>query len=905
MSNNLRTRANFIRAAAGRRVTAVTQKLLWLIVLLAVARVMAQAQEPGTNNALHAPAVPYASPEPQRVLGSKVVSNETGVAPGPAAQLYRQLRNVGLDPQRVYHIRDASIERDEVHITLDDGTIGFMQAVDGRITGAYFNGDGEVLVVPPDRVERRSLGLFTGVAILEEKFSSAFFRFNDDTFAELEPYLRATEDGQSFIATYSTTVQTLAESDALRLLVSFINARRSADGKLVPDPGDRLLRARFAGEKHGLFDVFYDTTAGEQIMMGQFATTERGTTNYNIWTSFPMRSRRAGGKSRIASHGSAAPAVVQGGGEDAAESIRVTQYKIRAAIGINHDLDCDATLGIEVQRERARMIIFELSRYLKVRQVDSDGKPLEFLQNEALEGTALARRGNDVVAVIFPEKLQPGRKLTLHFTYAGLVLSDAGGGLMYVGARGIWYPNRGFAPASFDLEFRYPPDWTLVATGKMVSHQTEAGQQVAHWQADRPIPVAGFNLGHYIRAGEKAGNIPVEVYAARGVERDFPAQRAQVVIAPPNPRNPRASIPIVVPAPLPAPSSNAQNVAERVSKAVETLSRELGPYPYSSLTLSQMPGRMSQGWPTLVFLSSYSFLSPEERRLARLDENASFLYASLMPIHETAHQWWGDLVGWKTYRDQWLVEALANYCSLAALEKSSPRQVQSFLDQYRNNLLEKNDDGVINAEAGPVTLGVRLYSSLFPNGYDMISYGRGTWLFHMLRHMLRDAEQLSQAKARKDVRLAADKENLADEPFFRVLRKIRQQYEGKQITNRDVQRAFEEELPNSLRFEGEASLGWFFDEWVNGTAIPKLQLASVKIARSPNRTSASGTILQKEGPDELVTSVPIYAVLQNPRDPVLVGRVFADGPETSFRLTVPAGTRKLVIDPYQTVLARP
>ncbi len=53
---------------------------------------------------------------------------------------------------------------------MNDGTIAFLQTVDGRITGAFFEGDGEVLVRPPDRQERASLGLFTGEGVLEEKF---------------------------------------------------------------------------------------------------------------------------------------------------------------------------------------------------------------------------------------------------------------------------------------------------------------------------------------------------------------------------------------------------------------------------------------------------------------------------------------------------------------------------------------------------------------------------------------------------------------------------------------------------------------------------------------------------------------------------------------------------------------
>jgi len=52
-----------------------------------------------------------------------------------------------------------------------------------------------------------------------------------------------------------------------------------------------------------------------------------------------------------------------------------------------------------------------------------------------------------------------------------------------------------------------------------------------------------------------------------------------------------------------------------------------------------------------------------------------------------------------------------------------------------------------------------------------------------------------------------------------------------------------------------------------------------------------------------VTSVPIYAV--SGRTQILLGRVFADGEETSFHLSAPAGTHKLLIDPYGTILTAP
>jgi len=72
---------------------------------------------------------------------------------------------------------------------------------------------------------------------------------------------------------------------------------------------------------------------------------------------------------------------------------------------------------------------------LQIKQIDWDGKALEFIHNEALAGSNRARLGNDLVAVIFPQALKTGQKLNLHFAYGGEVLSEAGSGLLFVGAR--------------------------------------------------------------------------------------------------------------------------------------------------------------------------------------------------------------------------------------------------------------------------------------------------------------------------------------------------------------------------------------------------------------------------------------------------------------------------------------
>src|SRR4051812_18541368 len=120
-------------------------------------------------------------------------------AQSASASLYRRLAAVGIDRTKIFAVRDASIDREDLHLSLNDGVIAFLEPVEGKVTGALFVGEGEVLVVPPSYQERQSLALFTGVAVLSEKFSVAYFRFNDTKFmADLEPGLRQAKAPQHF-----------------------------------------------------------------------------------------------------------------------------------------------------------------------------------------------------------------------------------------------------------------------------------------------------------------------------------------------------------------------------------------------------------------------------------------------------------------------------------------------------------------------------------------------------------------------------------------------------------------------------------------------------------------------------------------------------------------------------------
>ena len=814
-----------------------------------------------------------------------------------AESLYFALRSVGLDKNRVYQIREASLERTKLHISLDDGTIAFTEDAGGHITGAFFKGYGEVLLIPPDPVERASLSLFTGAAVLEETFSSAYFRFNDDVFSELQPSLRAAQDPAAFASEWGLTARNLASEDALRLLITFSDSL--PDGK-APVPGnanDHFLHALIEGNKLGAFDAWYDSLGLEQISVGQHRHVETED-YYDLWTSFA-----------VPLPGSSKAAPGDNEGEIPSPDFEVTHFDIHSQIKAVKELVATATLSIVARHRTRRALLFELSRLLQVKEVTVDGHAVEFIHNQAIEGSHLAKQGNNLIAVILPAPLAPGQKVELRFVYSGAVISEAANGLLFVGEHGTWYPNRGFAMALFDMEFRYPSGWTLVATGHRTEMQVEGGQQISKWTTERPVPVAGFNLGKYSETVTHAGKVAITTYATATVEKEFPGTSSNPgpevpgFLDPrqedPRRQNPRAlSSLTILPPPRPSPSGNAQMVGALSAKAIKFYESHFGAYPYGQLAITQMPGYMSQGWPGLIFLSSYSFLKPEE--MARLQADpVRRLMSEQIIAHETAHQWWGDLVNWSSYRDQWIMEGLANYSALMLLESQDPMKFRRVMQDYRGDLIEKKVKGRPLIDAGPVTLGFRLSSSQFPGAYDALCYGRGTWLFHMLRAMMRDAADKRGSAATHSKEAA---KQVDEEPFLRALRKLRKNYEDKSIGSAELMQVFASELPASLWYEGHQSLDWFYEGWINGNAVPAFDLRDVKFTTKGNTTLVSGTIVQEHAPDTLVTAVPLYASLGNKN--IFLKRVFAEGQETQFHISAPPGTRKILLDPEQTLLAR-
>jgi len=823
----------------------------WLVLSARAALQNPAAQNPAAQSP--APANPAGATAPPRAL------------PEDPRALYQALNELRVDDAQVYAVHEIDLRRDVVRLKLTDGKLAFLQAIGGRVTGAVFAGSGHVLATPHDRGERRSLAQFLGVPILDQTFSRAYFRFTDETAGEIREQLQLggsnTASDADFAASWNPVVAMLNPGQSLRVMYDLLSAQ--------PLP---YFYAGIAGDAAGPFDMLVDRRRDEQVMFGRTRLVN-GLPAYDVWASFR------------AADAPAAPI----------RPFAPVDYRVDTAIADDLSLEGKTVLHLKALRAGERIVGLELSRNLAVERVQTaDGQPLVYFQNEELSRREILRHGNNSLLVVLPTPVHANDEIGFEVTYRGSVIGDAGNGVKFVGEHDTWYAHLAgsdsFVP--FDLSFRWPRRLTLVATGNQVESHDEGAARTGRWRSEVPFEVAGFNLGEYKMEATGPERVRVKLYANQQleeaiVERLRENEEALALARPPGlPPGVLNGSNVDVAPPPPSPASVLKGLGAQILDSIQFFEKLNGAFPFDHLDVSQIPGTFGQGWPGLVYLSTFAFLPREAQQRAGMGEEAQEEARELMAPHEVAHQWWGNVVAEASYRDAWIVEGMANYLAMLEAEARRPsaHRLETWLERYRK-VLTTAPQGLAGApdEAGPLTLGVRLNSSKIPQAYDEIIYGKGAWVMHMLREMLREP-------ASKD----------PDARFRDLLVSILTEYRFRPLSTADFQRAVEKKMTASMDLEGTHKMDWFFDEWVRATGIPRYKV-EYQVKPRGAEFAITGKLTQS-GVDEVFTApVPLYAAHPGAK-PAPLGVVITTGRETRFHFVVKARPSHLVIDPHLTVL---
>lgn len=748
-------------------------------------------------------------------LSSLILAAAIGRASGPsAAELARSIHEAALDPGECYRVRDLSFRKDDIRIYFTDGYLIFSKPAAGQRVSAMFTadvegGDGEVILMPPTRAERQSLATFTHSPNLDEHIGAAMMIFSDGTGTLLRDRIqkesadkKVPEIGALMAEKWSSALTNVREGFELRMV----------DDLFSPDPTKSgFLFLGLAGRERGNFDLLYDPRAREQIVSGQLA--DHGSRlRYNIWTSFMAHSVRTGAAKRIE------------------PGFALTHFSIDAVLDASLHMKASTTIRLRVGKAALRSFPFEITEAMKVGSVRVDDAPAELFTRDSAREHALHGNADNALLVVTPGELAPGSEHVFSFEHQGDVISSAGNGVYFVGARSTWYPRNSPEFSTYDLTFRYPKKLTCVTAGELLDDRIEGETRITRRSTSVPIRFAGFNLGNYQRVTGSAPGFNVEIYGNRGLEAALepksgsPPQLATRPLTAQQRRDMQALS--QTPALSPDPLARLHAVSADVSSSLELFSGLFGAPALKTLTVAPIPGRFGQGFPGLVYLSTIAYLDPSSRPASLRSEEQLVFFSDLIVPHEVAHQWWGNVVIISSYQDEWLMESLANYSALLWLEKKSgSKAVEAVLEDYRGRLLKKDDAGRTVESAGPIVWGLRLESSGTADAWRAITYEKGSWIMHMLRR------------------------RMGDERFQKMLAELRRRYEFRVITTEEFRALATEFLPPH---SPSGTMDTFFDSWVYSTGIPKLNLQS-----SIKGFKVSGTITQSGVDSAFSVDVPV------------------------------------------------
>ena len=151
--------------------------------------------------------------------------------------------------------------------------------------------------------------------------------------------------------------------------------------------------------------------------------------------------------------------------------------------------------------------------------------------------------------------------------------------------------------------------------------------------------------------------------------------------------------------------------------------------------------------------------------------------------HETAHQWFGDMITCQTWPNIWLNEGFATYCVALYFEKKSGTSGYW-------SVINGETPGALNAVS---SIYVRDTSSVATIFNSNLVYSKGAMVLHMLRHVLGDSVFFRSMK------------QYASDPRFRFAT----------ASTEDFQSVCE-----TTSGKGLGSLNYFFQEWIYGENCP-------------------------------------------------------------------------------------
>ncbi|MFH0515814.1 M1 family metallopeptidase [Streptomyces sp. M41] len=251
-----------------------------------------------------------------------------------------------------------------------------------------------------------------------------------------------------------------------------------------------------------------------------------------------------------------------------------------------------------------------------------------------------------------------------------------------------WFPGNHHPSdkATYDITVTVPKDedgdpYDVVGNGELISEEDKGGTVTRHWRTEEPMAdyLAHVSVGYFeVHKGRTGDDVPVYV----AVDPDESEAAADV------------------------------DVTALVPEIVDWGSERFGPYPFSSAgaIVDHLPG-LDYALETQT--KPYFDEAPDEKLL----------------VHELAHQWFGNSVTPREWKDIWLNEGLATYAEWLWEEGQGGRSADEIFEDFY--------DGT-----DPESEGIWAFPPADPPDAARVSdppvYGRGAMVVHKVREAVGD-----------------------------------------------------------------------------------------------------------------------------------------------------------------------
>lgn len=206
----------------------------------------------------------------------------------------------------------------------------------------------------------------------------------------------------------------------------------------------------------------------------------------------------------------------------------------------------------------------------------------------------------------------------------------------------------------------------------------------------------------------------------------------------------------------------------------------LGNYPYGKFAIVENFFQTGYGMPSFTLLGSTVVKLP-------------FIVDTSLG-HEILHNWWGNSV--------FVDESQGNWCEglTAYMADYYYKELQDSVsaDDYRKNICRKYTNYVTGQNDFPL----KRFIGRKDQATQAIGYGKTAMVFHMLRQMV------------------------GDDLFYQSLRRFYKDKIWQQAGWKDIQHIFEDTC--------KTDLSWFFEQWVNRTGAPFIEMGKTEVVQSGN-----------------------------------------------------------------------